>query len=133
MSGRSRKWPTSGAAVSFTWARRNRITQGSSLVGHVEPDVVPEANQTTRLRFYYETPPAVAGDPPTENVLRQVDVTGNTYSYSYALAQADGNTAGTALSICGTVVIYCRVMAARDGVESYESYVVPIRVPSYPC
>jgi hypothetical protein len=123
----------SGSAMVFSWARRNRLTQGSQLVGHVEPDVAPEANQLTRLQFYYETPPAVAGDPPVKNVLRTVDTDLTTFGYFYNWAQADGDTAGHALGICGTVVIYCRINAVRDGVESYNSYIVPIRVPSYPC
>lgn len=122
-----------GQSVVISWARRNRLTQGSQLVEHAAADVVPEVNQTTRLRFYYTTPPVNAGDPPVEHVLRQVDVTALQYAYTYAMAQADGDTAGRALGICGTVVIYCRIMAARDGIESYQSYVAPIRVPSYPC
>jgi hypothetical protein len=130
-----------GTSVLFSWARRNRLTQGSQLVEHAAADVAPEVGQSVRLRFYYETPPDVAGDPPTEHVLRQVDViasgtnplSGKQYVYTYAMAQADGGVAGRALGICGTVVIYCRILAARDGIESYQSYVVPVRVPSYPC
>jgi hypothetical protein len=122
-----------GQSVVISWARRNRVTQGSQLVEHAAADTAPELNQTTRLRFFYTTPPANAGDPPVEHTLRQVDVTALQYAYTYAMAQADGDAAGRALGICGTVVIYCRIMAARDGIESYQSYVAPIRVPSYPC
>ena len=52
----------------------------------------------------------------------------------YIDAVADGDAAGRALAVCGTVVIYCRISARRvPGDESLQSYVVPIRVPSYPC
>jgi hypothetical protein len=132
---------TSGQPVTFSWARRNRVGQGSQIMAHWDDDMEPELNQVTRLRFYYETPSDTPGYPAVVHVLRQIDVvksgasplSGVQYIYSYATAQADGNTAGQALGVCGTVVIYCRIMAARDGLESFQSYVVSIRVPSYPC
>jgi hypothetical protein len=123
----------SGGSVSFSWARRNRVTQGSNIVSHIAADATPEANQVTRLRFYYLTPATTTGGAPVVNVLRTVDAAATSYDYTYALAQADGDTAGRALGICGTVVIYCRIMAAVGTLESAQSYVVPIRVPSYPC
>lgn len=135
---------TSGFGVSFSWARRNRVAQGSGILAHDDPDQAPEPGQTVRLHFYYETPPANAGEPPVVHTLRQVDTglsqpgaanpqAGLSYTYTYAMAQADGDAAGRALGICGTVVILCRISAMRDGLASLQSYVAPIRVPSFPC
>lgn len=133
---------TAGFGVSFSWARRNRIAQGSGILAHDDADQAPEANQTVRLHFYYETPPANAGEPPVVHTLRQIDTGlsvgvpptgGQSFTYTYPMAQADGDAAGRALGICGTVVIYCRISSMRDGLASLQSYVAPIRVPSYPC
>lgn len=123
----------SGSAVAFSWARRNRLTTGAGVVAHADPDQVPEDSQVVALTFYYETPASEAGQPAVQNVLRNVDVAATGYMYPYSLAQADGLTAGRALGVCGTVVIYCRIEAKIGPLRSLQSYVVPIRVPSYPC
>jgi hypothetical protein len=122
-----------GKAVAFSWARRNRLTTAGGVVAHADQDQVPEDGQVVALTFYYETPAAQPGDPAVQNVLRNVDVATSVYSYPYALAQADGLAAGNALGVCGTVVIYCRIEAKLGALRSLQSYVVPIRVPSYPC
>lgn len=124
---------TLGGTVDFSWARRNRLTQGQFVVDHTAADITPEAGQVTRLMFYYPTPSPVPGADPIVNVLRTVDVAGNAYSYPYDLALEDGNTAGTATGVCGTVVIYAFLVAVVDGNTSWQGYTIPIRVPSYPC
>jgi hypothetical protein len=126
---------TSGDPVVFSWARRNRITQGAQAVGHAAPDTLPESGQMTHLSFFYEIPAASPGNPPTVVSLREVDVSsaGIGYAYTYDLALVDGDAAGRALGVCGTVVIQCRISSVRAGLPSMQSYVVPIRVPSYPC
>jgi hypothetical protein len=118
---------TLGTAVAFSWARRNRVSQAAQIVSHVDADIAPEVGQVSRLRFYYVLP------GPAQVLLRQIDVAGTSYSYSYANAQTDGDAAGRATGVCGTVVIYCEISAVRDGLKSFQSYVVPLRVPSYPC
>lgn len=121
-----------GTPMSFSWARRNRLTNGG-IVAHADQDQVPEDSQVVALTFYYETPAADSGQPAVQNVLRNVDVASTVYSYPYSLAQADGLAAGRAQGICGTVVIYCRIEAKIGVLRSLQSYVVAIRVPSYPC
>jgi hypothetical protein len=121
----------SGSAIQFSWARRRRVVGGTT--DHSNGDIAPDAGQITRLRFYYETPSPTPGEPAIVHVMRTVDTTGRTYSYPYNYAQADGDAAGRALGICGTVVISCRNSTVLDGLESMQSYVTPIRVPSYPC
>lgn len=132
---------TSGNAVRITWARRNRHTQGGQIVGHGDDDIAPEAGAAVVLRFFYETPSADANTPPIRHVLRESVVTGGgvnpmagrEFLYTYPMAQSDGLAAGQALGICGTVVIYCQITSTLNGYESHQSYVAPIRVPSYPC
>lgn len=123
----------SGEPTVFAWARRNRVTQGAASGGHTLPDTKPEEWQVTRLTFFFETPSVTPGAAADRNVLREIEVQGTAYSYPYEYAQADGNTAGTTTGVCGTVVIYCRVCAVRDDLESTSGYIAPIRVPSYPC
>ena len=115
----------------------------AGIVAHEDEDRGAEAGQVTRLQFFYETPAETEGGAAVEHVLRQQDIaspTGNanpasgmTFSYTYAMAQADGLVAGNALGICGTVVIYCRMLSVRDGLQSFQAYITPIRVPSFPC
>lgn len=124
----------SGSSVIFSWAWRNRITQGSGVYAHDDVSQGAEAGQYTRLRFYYETPPEAEGSQPVQHVLRQVDVdTAAVFSYTYAMALVDGLAAGSALGICGTVTILCRLSSVRAGLESLQSYITLIRVPSFPC
>ena len=132
-----------GTATMFSWARRDRVAQGSSIVAHEDVDQGAETGQVTRLRFFYETPAEAEGGAPVEHVLRQHDITspagstnpnvGTSFTYTYVMAAADGLAAGQALGICGTVVIYCRISSVRAGLESLQSYRTPIRVPSFPC
>lgn len=121
---------TSGVPTLFTWARRNRLTLGTMVVGHDHADYGLENGQVTRIRFFYYHPPVNGSD---NTVLREANMAGNSYSYAYEDAVADGLVAGQALGICGTVVIHARLYSVRDGIESWQSYYTPIRVPSYPC
>lgn len=123
----------SGGSVLFSWARRDRFTIGGDVVDHSEADMLPEPDQITRLQFYYETPSMSPGSPAAFHLLRAVDAPGTSYAYPYASALLDGDEAGRALGVCGTVVIFCRIFSVRAGIESLQSYVASVRVPSYPC
>lgn len=123
----------SGGAVQFSWARRNRVVQGTEIFDHSLDDVEPEVDQITRLTFFFTTPSTAPGVPPTEHMLRAVDVADTSYAYSYAFAQADGEAAGAATGVCGTVVISVRIESLRGGIASLQSYVARLRLPSYPC
>lgn len=127
-----------GAPLQILWAWRNRITQMSLPVDHTYANIDPEVGTYCRLTFYYETPPTSEGANPVLHTLRTVNVNpvaakDGEYNYSYALALTDGAAAGQALGVCGTVVIYCRIDCVRENYISFQRYVVPIRVPSYPC
>jgi hypothetical protein len=132
-----------GLPLAISWAWRNRVTQLAWPIDHTYHSLHPEVGTQAKLTFYYETPSVTPGVPATQHVLRTVYVdplnpedpisTPGAYSYPYSFAQADGNAAGTALGICGTVVIYCRLETIRDGLTSLQGYIIPIRVPSFPC
>lgn len=127
-----------GLPIVFSWAWRNRLTQGMLALDHAKPTVDPEVGTQCRLTFYYETPPTTPGAAAVQHTLRTMSVSpvagiDGAYAYPYSMALADGDAAGRALGICGTVVIYCRIECVRDGLTSLQPYVSPIRVPSYPC
>jgi hypothetical protein len=127
-----------GGEVAFVWAWRNRVTQGTDAVDHAYPSIDPEAGTTARVIFYYETPPSAPGGNPVQTTLRSVTVNpvageDGAFVYTYAMALADGDVAGHALGVCGTVLIYCRIDCVRENYISFQRYVTPIRVPSYPC
>lgn len=123
----------SGGVLNFSWARRNRITQGTDIYGHIDDDVPPEATQVTRLEFFYTTPSPTPGAAAVEHVLRAVNLVGRVYAYTYDMALADGRVAGLATGVCGTVLITVRITARTDAATSYQGYHVPLRLPSYPC
>lgn len=125
--------PINGGPIAFSWARRNRITQGIEIYDHAQDDVAPEAGQVTRIVFYYNTPATEPGGAAVQHILRQVDVAGTSYSYTYDLALADGQEAGMATGTCGTVVIGVAINSLRDDALSYQGYNVALRLPSYPC
>lgn len=124
---------TLGDNIAISWARRNRLTQGQFVLDHTAADVTPEVGQITRIMIYYETPSAVPGAPPIINILRDDDVAGTSYNYTYDMALEDGDVAGRATGVCGTVVVYAWLHSVLNDVGSYQGYTIPIRVPSYPC
>lgn len=123
----------SGTACQFSWARRNRVSQASEVTDHVVDDIEPEVGQVTRLTFYYTTPSATPGAPADVHTLRTVTQAGTFYEYPYADAQADGAIAGPATGVCGTVVISVKIEALRDGLTSWQSYTVQLRIPTIAC
>lgn len=123
----------SGQGVLFSWAWRNRIAQGDAIVSHEMGTDTREPGSSTTLRFFYETPATTPNGAAVEHLLREFQITTSTFTYPYENAIADGNAAGLALGVCGTVVIYCRISSTRDNLASWQSYRVPVRVPSYPC
>jgi hypothetical protein len=86
----------------FTWATRNRITQGDTLVPHVSESITPEVGQSTVLEF------KVGGV-----IVRTVtDPPGDTFAYTGAMRAEDG------------VSNECEVVLSseRDGYRSMQSY-----------
>lgn len=122
-----------GEDVDVSWARRNRITQGSTVRSHTYPDIAPEVDQQTRVRITYDLPSETPGDPATLVVLREYLVDGQFLTYPYAAALVDGNAAGTVLGVCGSVVVDMMIDSVRDGMASWQRYTVPLRLPSYSC
>lgn len=101
----------------LTWTHRDRITQHDRLVDHLEASIGPETGVTYTIQAYNAS-----------NTLRKevTGITGDTWSYALADAQADyGITAGTGpASIPG----YILLKAVRDGVDSWQIYRIPISI-----
>lgn len=125
--------PVNGAPIAISWARRNRITQGTEVWDHTLEDTEPEVGQQTRLVWYYTTPPAAPGQPDVVHVLRDVPLNGTIYNYTYDQALIDGMAAGLAMGICGTVVVELLITSLRGDVPSWQGYHATLRLPSYPC
>lgn len=88
----------------FTWARRNRLTQLDTLVGHTAADVTPEASQTLTIRIY---------DDDTNTLLdTETGITGTTWTYDSTLDTSLGNP----------VKIRFEVLSSRDGLDSMTFY-----------
>lgn len=123
----------SGNAVAFSWARRNRVTQGAEIYAHAYEDVEPEDGQVTRLTFFYEKPSATPGAAAERVVLRTIESAGTAYDYPYEFALIDGDAAGRDTGVCGTVVVSVSIESVRGEWPSGQRYTTALRLPSYPC
>lgn len=119
-----------GSAI-ITWVHRNRLTQGSSVVDHLAANRAPEDGTKYELDMSVWVFPK-GGDPYRVN-LRNVIVDGLSFEYTWAMAQEDGYRAGYALQACGSVTVGMTLTAIRDGFRSWQSYVIPLSLPSYTC
>jgi hypothetical protein len=116
----------------ITWVHRNRDTQGAQAVDHHAPTRVPEAGQKYRLSItlsFYDYTAKVS----RKVTVRNQTVDGESFLYTYAMAQADGYRSGTLLKICGHVTVGLVLEAIRDGFASWQNYVIPISLPAPAC
>jgi hypothetical protein len=116
----------------ITWVHRNRDTQGAQAVDHHAPTRAPEARQMYRLSMtirYY--------DENTKQyytvVLRNLIIDGDTFLYTYAMAKTDGYRTGTLTKICGHVTVGLVLESVRDGLSSWQNYVIPLSLPAPKC
>lgn len=97
----------------LTWAHRDRLTQADLLVKHGEASVGPEAGTTYTVE--------VVNDAGT--VVKTVSgISGTSWSYGVNEARADLGVVG------GDVSATVRLKAVRDGLDSWQSYVIPIAI-----
>lgn len=96
--------PSNQNDLVFTWAHRDRILQADQLIGHLAGNYGPEPGTTYVAKVYSQ-----------QHGLRRTvtGITGTTWTYTRAMAEADLSTGGF-----GYVVIY----AVRDGHESLAQY-----------
>jgi hypothetical protein len=98
--------------IVFTWNTRNRLTQLDALISHTDASVTPESGQTVTIYI---------SDADTGILLHtETGITGTTWTYTNALDNSIGSPQ----------FVLFKIVAARDGVESWDSY--NFRVPRGP-
>lgn len=92
----------------ISWAHRNRVTQGDTLVDHLSASVTPEVGTTYRLRVF------TAADELVRSI---TGITGDTLTYTHVEALVDFD----AISV-GHISAYMLLDAVRDGYTSWQGY-----------
>lgn len=92
------------AEPEVTWVERNRLTQADVAVGFFDATVAAETATTYRIKIY--------GDDPDGAVVATHDGVTSPWTYEAADQITDGTD--------GLDLIYARIFAVRDGVESLE-------------
>lgn len=95
----------------LTWAHRDRVTQADLLVKHGEATIGPEVGTTYTVEVLNST----------GTVIKTVTgISGTSWSYSVAEARTDIGIAA------GLVQVSLRLKSVRAGLDSWQSYVIPI-------
>lgn len=146
--------------VRISWVGRDRITQGDQVFDHSAQDQGVENLQQHRLRMQITIRSTTPDTPPTVVTIRDVILDGNSFEYTYEMAQADGYKVGRLLGACGHVSAAFALTSIREdisatvapttntggyttwtgadgtkkfGYESWQGYSILIRLPSYVC
>lgn len=101
--------PGTPAEPAVTWVERNRVTQADTLVGFFDAAVAAEAGTTYRIKIH--------GTDPDAAVINTYDGITSGWVYDTAKQTTDG------LDASG--LIYARLYAVRDGVESFSGAALP--------
>lgn len=96
--------PADSADIPVAWARRNRLTEDTQLVKWGEPDVTPEAGQTTTVEVLNMSGTVITA---------HTGLTGTTFSLPRA-------------SFVGANVGIVRVKSVRDGYSSLQSHEITV-------
>lgn len=118
-------------SMIVTWDHRNRVEQAGNVVDHLGQPQNPEVGQSYLLSIKLTVKPKDA--PSYVVVVREEKVEGTQFEYTWDMAVADGYRAGSILGACGTVTVGFLLEAVRDGLTSWQGYVIPVRLPSYVC
>lgn len=96
--------------LAWSWAHRDRVLQADQLVGHLAASIGPEPGTTYTIRVYN-----------FDNVLVRTvtGITGTSWVYTRAMAEADDHTAPQA-----SVTLH----SVRDGLESLQGYRTAIQL-----
>jgi hypothetical protein len=117
--------------IVITWVHRNRIVQADAVIDHFAAGTYPETGQTYRLKISVMVYPE-EGDPH-EVLIREAFVDGLEFTYTWAMAETDGYRAARLVDTCGTVTVGMTLYAMRDGLESWQGYVIPLSLPAAKC
>ena len=122
-----------GQDTVITWRHRNRDTQREVPYDHHAPSRAPEPGQRYRLKITITVRGSRPTDPPYDVTVRDEIVDGDSFQYSYTMAQTDGYRAGTLLNACGRVTVGLVLESVRDDYVSWQNYVIPLLLPSFTC
>lgn len=114
------------SVIRISWARRNRLTQGKTLVDHHAPDMQPESGMVTKLQILEYLGESVV-------VIREVVVQGTHFDYTYDMAYEDGHRIARIRDDCGFVRTVMWLYTERDGLMSYQQYPLPLTLPGPAC
>lgn len=118
--------------VSLSWKHRDRLSQAGNAVDHMAGNIGPEPGTKYRVWVGYVLPNSKGG--ATKVTLRQYDVDGTGFTYTAAMADADGAKAGPVFKACGNVTIMMTLFAVNpSGLESWQGYSFYLRVPTNAC
>lgn len=121
-----------GRDVSLSWKHRDRLSQAGEAVDHTAGNIGPEPGVKYRVWVGYVKANNKGG--ATKTTLRQYDIDGTGFTYTRAMAEADGAVAGPAFDACGNVSIMMTLFAINpSGLESWQGYSFYIRVPTNAC
>ncbi len=105
--------------VSLSWKHRDRLSQAGDAVDHMAGNIGPEPGVKYRVWVGYVQPNSKGGASKT--TLRQYDVDGTGFTYTAAMAVADGAKAGPVFDACGEVTIMMTLFAVNpSGLESWQ-------------
>lgn len=120
------------ADVNVSWKHRDRLAQAGDAVDHMAGNIGPEPGTKYRVWVGYVKSNSKGGADKT--TLRQYDVDGTGFTYTAAMAQADGAKAGPAFDACGAVTIIMTLFAVNpSGLESWQGYSMYLVVPTNAC
>lgn len=114
--------------ITVTWEDRNRVTQGVQAVGHNDAEYPREAGAIYWLRLFVRPPGA---DEPV--LLREETTAQKTWVLGYAEAREIGFQAARLLQQCGSASVTLSLYSLREGLESWQGYSIPLRLPAPEC
>lgn len=117
-----------GIDAIFTWAHRNRLSQGDTAVDHFAVGISPEAGLQYKIWIGYTNRDANR----TKTTLHEAYTEDAGWVYHKELAEVHGERAGRALVSPGFVTIQVVVNAVRDGLFNWQGYGFNVTIPSYP-
>ena len=104
--------PPASGDVTVTWARRNRLTEETVVLGWTDADVTPEVGQTTTLTITNAATGAV--------LKTYTDITGTSQAVN-VIADAGSS---------GATAVFIEASSVRDGLNSLQSHRIRVVVPT---
>lgn len=118
-----------GRDVTFTWAHRNRLTQGDRPYDHYATGIASEPGVMTRVWVGYTIQTRQGVEKVTLGTFMTADAG---ITITKAQLEAWGPKAGLVLEAPGYVALVVSINNMRDGIPNWQGYDVIVIAPSYP-